>query len=171
MVLLGFLILCLATAFPAVTLAQTPAAQEPPAPTSSSSPLAEITRNLQDRLECFPDNHCRLTGQVEIEIGPMAKFFADEIDIYAVPNLRIVASGNVVFSNPEGRVAAERVEYNVTEGTGTFHDAYGSMSLGPTVDRAQFGNQDPDVYFSGETIEKLSERSYRITKGGFTTCV
>ena len=30
------------------------------------------------------------------------------------------------------------------------------MSLGDTVDRAQFGNQDPDVYFYGDTIEKLN---------------
>ena len=45
------------------------------------------------------------------------------------------------------------------------------MSLGPTVDRAQFGNQDPDVYFYGDTIEKISGRQYKITRGGFTTCV
>ena len=171
MLLLGFLILCLAAGFPARALAQTPASPEPPAPLSSSSPLAEITRNLQDRLECFPDNHCRMTGRVEVEFGPMAKFFADEIDVYVDPTLRIVANGNVVFTNPEGRVAAERVEFNVGKNTGTFHMATGSMSLGAAADRAQFGNQDPDVYFYGETIEKVGERSYRITKGGFTTCV
>ena len=49
--------------------------------------------------------------------------------------------------------------------------ASGIMSLGDTVDRAQFGNQDPDVYFYGDTIEKLASRSYRLTRGGFTTCV
>ena len=40
-----------------------------------------------------------------------------------------------------------------------------------SVDRAQFGNQDPDVYFYGDTIEKLEQRKYRLTRGGFTTCV
>jgi hypothetical protein len=35
----------------------------------------------------------------------------------------------------------------------------------------QFGNQDPDVYFYGDMIEKISARSYRLTRGGFTTCV
>ena len=40
------------------------------------------------------------------------------------------------------------------------------MSLGAQADRAQFGNQDPDVYFYGETIEKLGPRRYRITRGG-----
>ena len=37
--------------------------------------------------------------------------------------------------------------------------------------RGQFAGQDPDVYFYGETIEKLPNRKYRITKGAFTTCV
>jgi LPS-assembly protein len=171
MLLLRFLILGLAIAFPASVFAQAQPAQESQPPASSSSPLAEITRNLQDRLECFPDNHCRMTGRVEVEFGPMAKFFADEIDVYVDPTLRIVANGNVVFTNPEGRVAAERVEFNIGKGTGTFHMATGSMSLGEAANRAEFGNQDPDVYFYGETIEKVGERSYRITKGGFTTCV
>ena len=45
------------------------------------------------------------------------------------------------------------------------------MSLGATADRVQFGGQEPDVYFYGNTIEKLSARSYRLTRGGFTTCV
>jgi len=98
-------------------------------------------------------------------------FFADVIDMYTDPELRLVASGNVVFTNPEGRIAAERVEFNVAKGTGTFHMASGIMSLGDEVDRAQFGNQEPEVYFYGETIEKLDQRRYRLTRGGFTTCV
>lgn len=121
-------------------------------------------------LEQVSENHLRLTGQVQIDCPTMG-FFADQIDLFSEPALRLVASGNVVFTNPGGRIAAEQVEFNVTEGTGTFHQASGSMSLGPTADRAQFGNQDPDVYFYGETIEKVSDRSYRITRGGFTTCV
>ena len=36
---------------------------------------------------------------------------------------------------------------------------------------AAFGDQDPDVYFYGDKIEKLGPRKYRITRGGFTTCV
>jgi LPS-assembly protein len=38
-------------------------------------------------------------------------------------------------------------------------------------DRAMFGTQEPDVYFYGETIEKLGPKKYRVTKGGFSTCV
>jgi LPS-assembly protein len=159
--------LCLSVA-PAAAQVQAP----PPGPAApADSPLAQILQNTQNRLECPSLDYCRLTGQVDIEISAGTRFFADEIDLFTKPTFRIVASGNVVFSGPEGRIAAERVEYSVTEGTGTFHQASGIMSLGDTVDRVQFGNQDPDVYFYGDTIEKISARSYRLTRGGFTTCV
>jgi LPS-assembly protein len=98
-------------------------------------------------------------------------FFADVIDIYTDPELRLVASGNVVFTNPEGRIAAERVEFNIAKGTGTFHIASGLLALGDQANRAEFGGQDPEVYFYGDTIEKLEQRKYRLTRGGFTTCV
>ncbi|MBI2827899.1 MAG: LPS-assembly protein LptD [Acidobacteria bacterium] len=155
----------------APVLAQTPAPTPGAAIPVPNTPLSLITNSTQWRLEQISADHVHLTGQVEIETGSGMKFFADEIDIFSAPTLRLVATGNVVFTNPEGRIAAERVEFNVAEGTGTFHQASGIMSLGPTVDRAQFGNQDPDVYFYGDTIEKLNTRSYKLTRGGFTTCV
>ena len=34
-----------------------------------------------------------------------------------------------------------------------------------------FGALEPDVYFYGEILEKTGEDRYKITKGGFTTCV
>jgi LPS-assembly protein len=161
----------------AVCMYAAPAAAQAPAPgpaapaPADDSPLAQITQNTQNRLECPSADYCRLTGQVDIELAAGTRFFADEIDIYTKPTLRLVASGNVVFSGPDGRIAAEKVEFNVTDGTGTFYQASGIMSLGDTVDRVQFGNQDPDVYFYGEMIEKVSQRSYRLTRGAFTTCV
>ena len=164
-----FLLALCVYAAPAAAQVQAPAPGA--AVPTDSSPLGQILQNTQNRLECPSADYCRLTGQVDIEIAMGTRFFADEIDIYSKPTLRIVASGNVVFTGPEGRIAAERVEFNVTEGTGTFHLASGIMSLGDTVDRVQFGNQDPDVYFYGDMIEKISARSYRLTRGGFTTCV
>ena len=157
----------------APVLAQTPA----PAPVPGAAipvpntPLSLITNSTQWRLEQISADHVHLTGQVEIETSSGVKFFADEIDIFSTPTLRLVATGNVVFATSEGRIASERVEFNIEKGTGTFHHASGILSMGATVDRAQFGNQDPDVYFYGDTIEKLGTRSYRITRGGFTTCV
>ena len=36
---------------------------------------------------------------------------------------RVIAQGNVVFATAGGRLSAERLEYDVATGTGTFHDA------------------------------------------------
>ena len=159
------------SAAPAFAQAPGSTAAPPIVSPGGNSPLAQITQNTQNRLECPSADYCRLTGQVDIEVSAGTRFFADEIDIYSTPTLRLVASGNVVFSGPEGRIAAERVEFNVTDGTGTFYQASGIMSLGETVDRVQFGNQDPDVYFYGERLDKLGDKQYRVTRGGFTTCV
>jgi LPS-assembly protein len=156
------------TAAPAQPQTQDTPRQPTSAP-SSGGLLANFSRSGQWRLEQISANHLRLIGQVEIE-GDQIKFFADEIDLFTDTN-RLVASGNVVFTNPEGRISAERVEFNTQTGLGTFSMAFGIMSLGETADRTQFGNQDPDVYFYGATIEKVGDRQYRITKGGFTTCV
>ena len=157
--------------YTAPVLAQTPA----PAPGTTipvpNTPLSLISNSAQWRLEQISADHVRLTGQVEIETGSGMQFFADEIDIFSSPTLRLVATGNVVFTNPEGRIAAERAEFDIAEGTGTFYQASGILSLGATTDLAQFGGQEPDVYFYGDTIEKISSRSYRLTSGGFTTCV
>ena len=34
-----------------------------------------------------------------------------------------------------------------------------------------FGTAEPDVYFYGKTLEKVGREKYKITSGGFTTCV
>jgi LPS-assembly protein len=114
--------------------------------------------------------HWRYEERADFDLGGGVKLFADLVDYY-VDDSRLVASGNVVFTNPEGRLSAEQVEFNLMTQTGVFHQASGIMTLGSQVDRAQFGGQDPDVYFYGETIEKLGARKYKVSKGGFTTCV
>ena len=138
------ILLCsLLCAYAAPVPAQTPAPA--PAPRTAiqvpNTPLSLITNSTQWHLEQISADHVRLTGQVEIETGSGMKFFADEIDIFSVPSLRLVAEGNVVFANSEGRIAAERVEFKVADGTGTFHLASGIMSLGDTFDREQFGDE------------------------------
>jgi len=121
-------------------------------------------------------NHWRLTGNVEMTIPPGSfKFFADEADYYIDEN-RLVAKGNVVFADTNGRIAAEEVAFNMNDGTGTFKNASGSMGLGNAARSTSTigafpGGQDPDVYFYGDVIEKLAARKYRVHKGAFTTCV
>ena len=150
-------------------------AQTTPAPlvsgSSSSTSLPLGISNFSSwKFEQVGD-HLHLINQAAIE-GPNLKFFADDVDLYINTN-RVVASGNVVFTNADGRISAERVEFDTATGIGTFYDASGIMSLGARAGTnvAAFGGQDPDVYFYGAKLEKLGARKYRITSGGFTTCV
>ena len=87
------------------------------------------------------------------------------------PSLRLVASGNVVFSTAEVHLSADRVEYWTIDQTAIFHQAYGWIDLGDEVDRSMFGTQEPDLLFHGQMIERTGPRTYKITKGAFTSCV
>ncbi len=174
MVILASLLLPSAAARAQGTTAgpQAPGAVTPSPPAAAPAPLLGMFKKAtQWRLEQVSPNHLRLTGQVEIE-GDGVKFFADTVDLYTDQN-RLVASGNVVFANASGRISAEKVDFNTQTNTGTFDQASGEMSVGTATSSniAAFGGQDPDVYFYGEKLEKLGERKYRITRGGFTTCV
>ena len=158
-----------------VMLAAASASAQPAQPDQSETeppdaPAIQIS-STQWQLEQISRNHLRMTGQVELEPpGSTTKFFADEVDLFTDTS-ELVATGNVVFASDDGRIAADRVEFNWITGTGTFHQARGSITLGGTVDRTAFGDQDPDIYFYGDMIEKVGSRRYRITRGGFTTCV
>ncbi len=131
--------------------------------------LGMFSESLQGTFEVLSATHLRFTDSVEME-GSGVKFFADMVDYYTDTN-RIVASGNVVFTNLEGSIAADRVEFDAATGLGTFYEAAGILSLGPAVDRSQFGGMDLDVYFFAEQLEKTGPRSYLLTDGGFSTCV
>jgi LPS-assembly protein len=177
----GFLLFCATCLWAAAAAAQTTASAPPQLPQSaqpSQSPQPATSTNLPLGISTASSwkfervgDHLHLIDQAAIE-GPNLKFFADDVDLYEASN-RVVASGNVVFTNAEGRISAERVEFNTGTGIGTFYDASGIMSLGAATgaNTAAFGGQDPDVYFYGAKLEKIGPRKYRITNGGFTTCV
>jgi LPS-assembly protein len=177
-----FLLACAACLCSPVAFAQAPSPAPPPADTppapavSGSSSTTSLPLGISNfsswKFERVGD-HLHLINQAAIE-GPDLKFFADDVDLYINTN-KVVASGNVVFTNADGRISAERVEFDTGTGIGTFYDASGIMSLAKQgaapANTAAFGGQDPDVYFYGAKLEKLGPRKYRITRGGFTTCV
>jgi LPS-assembly protein len=116
------------------------------------------------------NTHTLLIKNVAIDCNDI-QLFADEAELFADID-RVRASGNVVFVSATNRIAAERMEFNTKTKTGTFHVASGIANLeNRGIDRSLFGSQEPDAYFYGETIEKLGPKTYRITRGGFTTCV
>ena len=147
--------------------AQTPAPK--PKPTAPATTGAQGYKSSQGKLQRI-GTRIRFIDQAEIEFDSGSKFFADEAE-YDTATGVVTAKGNVVLTNAEGRISAESLEFNTRTQTGTFHQASGIISLGPNADRVQFGNQDPDIYFYGETVAKIGDKKYRITRGGFTTCV
>jgi LPS-assembly protein len=119
----------------------------------------------------------RLMREVEIEGeagSPNAgqKFFADDLQMNTRTG-ELIATGNVVFSTPTARISSDSVVFNTKTRQGTFTNASGIASLGERgqENRSMFGSLEPDVYFYGSQIEKIGPDKYRITKGGFTTCV
>jgi LPS-assembly protein len=123
----------------------------------------------QFKLDRLSETHWRAAGQVEMERDDQ-RFFADTVDYHSDTG-RLEASGNVVFASRDGRIAADRIEFDTRTRTGTFHNASGSASLGQRAEKDLFGTQEADAYFYGETIEKLGPAKYAITRGGFTTCL
>jgi LPS-assembly protein len=148
---------------------QQPDQPPPQSPPATGSRLLDQINQRSLKFECKGD-YCIMSGEAELPLGPQTTLFADQIELFRDTN-RVIAQGNVVFASAEGRLSADRLEYDVASGTGIFRDATGLMSLGAQADRRQFGNQEADVYFYGEVIERLGPRRYRLTRGAFTTCV
>ena len=153
---------------------------DPPAP--PSTPPASQSDDLIDLVDVRfggelvrEGDHIRITGGLR---GPVdlpipkhqgVRLFADTVDIYSDKNL-LTAEGSVSFTTPEGRINADRIEFNLEDGTATFHHAQGIMRF-PNAGRADFVSQDPDVIFEGDLIERRSPKKYVVTHGRFSTCV
>ena len=167
---------CVCAAPPAYSQQPAPGKVEGPEqqqPAAQSDDQLDLLEASYARLEQDGD-HIRLIGNVERSVDlpiPRQKgvrVFADTVDIYRDKNL-LVAEGTVTFTTPEGRISARRIEFNLKDGTAKFIRAQGIMRF-PNA-RSDFINQDPDVYFEGDLIEKRSARKYVVTHGFFSTCV
>jgi lipopolysaccharide assembly outer membrane protein LptD (OstA) len=141
-----------------------------PSAFAQRSELLDLLDTTQGKIELVGDLW-RLTDRVDLPIPRHAGFriFADLVEI-DLKTERMVATGNVAFTSPDGRITATQIEFNIKDGTAKFIDAGGSLTI-PDADRTVFGNQDPDVYFWGEIIEKRGPKQYVIERGFFTTCV
>jgi LPS-assembly protein len=101
------------------------------------------------------------------------QFFADFAEVFKNKD-QVTAEGHVVYVSGGNRIAADRMEFNTRTRTGTFYNARGTATLGDrggSTDRSMFGGKEPYAYFWGEELRKLGPKKFRITRGGFTTCV
>jgi lipopolysaccharide assembly outer membrane protein LptD (OstA) len=159
----------LLAALSALALAASPAlAQQSP---TILPALPGCSLNLQWHADLIGKSHWKLVGDVEVECDNL-KISADEVEIFTDKDL-LTAKGNVTLTTPTERISAESLEFNTRTKLGVFHHASGSSQIDddPRKPKNQFGAQEVEVLFYGETIEKIGYRKYRITKGGFTTCV
>jgi len=157
---LTFLSLCALVAF-----ASRVAAQPVPAAAPQGAAACSYTAISQERLS---ESHVRLTGNpVEVECPDM-KFYAEAIELVGD---RVIGTGNVVYTSPTNQIGADRFEYDLKTRTGKFFNASGTAAIASKADKSMFGTQEPDAYFYGKLIEKLGPQTYRVTRGGFTTCV
>jgi LPS-assembly protein len=68
----------------------------------------------------------------------------------------VVAEGHVILDQGPTRLTGDHIIFNLDTKTGTFFNATGALQ--------------PDMYFAGEKIERLSDDRYRLTNGMFTSC-
>jgi LPS-assembly protein len=104
--------------------------------------------------EVVEGEYALLEGNVKIVYQDLT-ITADQI----TRNLRtedITAVGNVVIDQGPQRISGSRMVFNIRSKLGTIFQASGSF--------------DGSLFFTGESIEKIDERTYRLTNGVFTSC-
>ena len=110
------------------------------------------------------------TGRRAAAARHQGKFFADQIEIFADKDL-LVASGNVVFANQEGRIAAERAEFDAQEADRHVlrRQGHHAARRRPPIHVSSATSRPTCI--SGARPSSDGDRRYRISSGGFTTCV
>ena len=106
------------------------------------------------RQEFVRDEYAILEKEVVIKYQDIT-IHADKVTV----NLKTkdaVAEGHVIIDQGPTRITGDHVVFNLDTKTGTFFNATGALQ--------------PDMYFVGEKIERLSEDRYRLTNGMFTSC-
>ncbi len=127
-------------------------------------------------VEVIGNNHYQFSGDVELEQGDTT-VYADAVEVWTDEH-RAIATGNVLLVQGSNRLTADRAEFDTNTRLGTFYNAFGMATARPARQTASGGatlppvtGQDTDIYFFGDTVEKQGPKKYRITNGGFTTCV
>jgi LPS-assembly protein len=162
---------------PCVLFAASAYAQAQPA--APAKPVTETTVS-DSREGSNNQKDWHFIGHVEMDRpGGDTKIYADDVMAYTGEN-RAIATGNVVLAQGDNRISAEHAEFNTETGLGTFYNATGFSTVKPPkaqpprpggIAPPPVVGQETVVMFFGEKIEKIGPKKYRITNGGFSTCV
>jgi LPS-assembly protein len=108
---------------------------------------SEKIATVQGEYTIYEGNVKALYGDIAIQTDKLT---------YNEKTADVVAEGHVVLDQGTRRLAASRMVYNLNTETGTFFDATGSF--------------ETSIYFRAKSIEKISQTTYRIDDGIFTSC-
>ncbi|MGZ8833245.1 MAG: LPS-assembly protein LptD [Thermoanaerobaculia bacterium] len=125
-----------------------------PGPKPGGGTVKITVGGTNNKFEAEREEYSILEGDVLIEFQDI-KLRANKVT-YNSRTKDVLAEGNVIIDQGPTRVTANRAVYNLDSKTGTFFIATGSM--------------EPAMYFTGEQIEKVSEDTYVMTNGIFTSC-
>jgi LPS-assembly protein len=108
------------------------------------------------------------SGNVEIICDDL-RLYADELERYSDSDW-IFLRGHVLLQEPTIRINAASGRVNRLTHLGTFNQVSGTVvrELKPGETKAAI--EDPDVIFSGESLEKVGPKKYKLTHGQITTC-
>ena len=104
-------------------------AQQPDPSCTESADLIALVKAVGGQINREAD-HISFLERVDAPIPchPGLRVFADKLDVYADTKL-LVAAGNVSFTTAEGQINADRIEFNLEDGTATFQHASGIMTF------------------------------------------
>jgi len=154
-----------------------PATPPAPAPPAGTPSVTETTLSTS-REASNNQKDWHFIGNVEMDRAGDTKIYADDVWAYTGEN-RAIATGNVLFTQGANRISAEHAEFDTETRLGTFYNAWGLSTIKPQQQFARPGGisapqrtgEETVIYFFGEKIEKIGPKKYRITNGGFSTCV
>ena len=140
------------------------ATQEPLAP----APITRITFDVPFAAESGGGSARGSAGDMEymgsdrlVASGAVAfayqnvKLLAERISV-DLETKQVEAEGNVILDEGPSRITGVRLVYDLETRTGTIYDAKAFV--------------DPDLYFTGEEINKESDLVYTVKKGTITSC-
>jgi lipopolysaccharide assembly outer membrane protein LptD (OstA) len=133
----------------AVLLLASSVQAQPPA----QAPVVDTTKS-DSREGTNQQKDWHFLGHVEFE-DKDTKIYADDAWYYQ-DGSKFIATGNVVFSQADNRISAERIEFNTDTRLGTFYNAYGISTVKPPRQQVRSGGIAPPPFVTCGSVTRGS---------------